>query len=1004
MKNKIIYSSDEDDIQLNDHDKVKVIPNLFENQSINSNLNLFNNENDSSDYDIPIINKPTKPSKKDRIQITLAAQRALRELQLQLPQKKSDVNIKNFLAKKGIKRDDSLEKYVQALQRVVDRSKNDDPINLNSDKIEFNHSNTDKSIDNMTPTEKDTEVLIVPESQEIIIPKMVPKIQHLVPIERGTKKYSKSDSDSDIEEIQIITKSTKPKIPFFDTQPNSLTMKMERNRQMLELAKKQSEERRLAEIELKRLELEELKKKRLERKKARALELAQKALEKQEDEELIDNSIMVQDTNYEPTLDAATKQVDESITIPQTIEDGTNPQPLANDQNEMATEVSEQASLSIDEERETPHLIHLEYSIDDEDIFDNTQATQKNNDTPQFSYALQQELKRNRESNTSEMKHTESQESPSKDKLFSQSLSQNTQNKSEFTSNQFSSNNLVSLSVEDSQVLPLLSGGFDSTFPDSQSLPAVQESTASSHPSQLLPLLSGEFPPTQPDSISDEKLTRADSFASTNDSQSIFPILPRGHSNTQKSYSIDRSDTVLSLLSGTFDSVPEEVLGNGTCTHEASVSVNKEMGLEHGANVDESISANQEMELENVVNAEIVDESIPVEQEMGLKNKGESFEPQARCILDLIDDTESENEQEQTSEEEDQDTESVVEPEIELESTPAKTIFQLPWALPVAKPVKPQTKGSKFVETEAEVEEDEFMNYGGLDGDDKGEDRYDAAMVNDANDEDLDLQALMELHHQQLADQDAIDVNALINDVTSGALRKRKAGRDESGKGLDLYDSDEEGEAILRRIRQQMGFVGSKKRVVDEDQSTLDALASNPMTQAFAECFIEKIETSGFLSSGHEDEDNIQTKVKVPKSKRKYTRTDSNLTEIPLSQTQSETSSLFSIPTNCGDEILNSMIERKLNRSKSETVDHSLRMLTKQSILVVEESKTYSIDTSDTISKSHSAFRIGGTSNQEIESQPKLNFEGPVKKRKSVGSTSKEKGFSGLLDRSKSFQ
>ena len=45
----------------------------------------------------------------------------------------------------------------------------------------------------------------------------------------------------------------------------------------------------------------------------------------------------------------------------------------------------------------------------------------------------------------------------------------------------------------------------------------------------------------------------------------------------------------------------------------------------------------------------------------------------------------------------------------------------------------------------------------------------------------------------------------MINDVTSGALRKRKSNREASAMGLDLYDSDEETEAILRKIRMQMG-------------------------------------------------------------------------------------------------------------------------------------------------------------------------------------------------------
>ena len=66
-----------------------------------------------------------------------------------------------------------------------------------------------------------------------------------------------------------------------------------------------------------------------------------------------------------------------------------------------------------------------------------------------------------------------------------------------------------------------------------------------------------------------------------------------------------------------------------------------------------------------------------------------------------------------------------------------------------------------------------------------------------------------------MAAEDQEQIQALLNDVTTGALRKRHA-RDESGMGLDLYDSDEEGEAMLRRIRAQMGMGITKKKEGEE--------------------------------------------------------------------------------------------------------------------------------------------------------------------------------------------
>lgn len=67
-----------------------------------------------------------------------------------------------------------------------------------------------------------------------------------------------------------------------------------------------------------------------------------------------------------------------------------------------------------------------------------------------------------------------------------------------------------------------------------------------------------------------------------------------------------------------------------------------------------------------------------------------------------------------------------------------------------------------------------------------------------------------------MAAEDQELVDALINDVTSGALRKRQSARDGFGKGLDIYDSDDEAEAMLRRIQAQMGMSSKKKPTFEE--------------------------------------------------------------------------------------------------------------------------------------------------------------------------------------------
>lgn len=107
--------------------------------------------------------------------------------------------------------------------------------------------------------------------------------------------------------------------------------------------------------------------------------------------------------------------------------------------------------------------------------------------------------------------------------------------------------------------------------------------------------------------------------------------------------------------------------------------------------------------------------------------------------------------------------------------------------------------------------------------------------------------------------KDEKDVANMLHDVTTGAFRKRRGKRfDPNGKGLDMYDSDEENEALLRQIRKRMGFQTSHKDKFEN--GTLKALgicfadlAADPKTRAFAACIdIGVHDTSGFFSSDEE--------------------------------------------------------------------------------------------------------------------------------------------------------
>jgi hypothetical protein len=78
-------------------------------------------------------------------------------------------------------------------------------------------------------------------------------------------------------------------------------------------------------------------------------------------------------------------------------------------------------------------------------------------------------------------------------------------------------------------------------------------------------------------------------------------------------------------------------------------------------------------------------------------------------------------------------------------------------------------------------------------------------------------------------DQDKLDIDALLNDVTSGALRKKgfgvalRANRYEgaSGKGFELEDSDDD-EAMIRRLKTRYAKYHRPTQQEDEDKTALE--------------------------------------------------------------------------------------------------------------------------------------------------------------------------------------
>ena len=76
---------------------------------------------------------------------------------------------------------------------------------------------------------------------------------------------------------------------------------------------------------------------------------------------------------------------------------------------------------------------------------------------------------------------------------------------------------------------------------------------------------------------------------------------------------------------------------------------------------------------------------------------------------------------------------------------------------------------------------------------------------------------------QQLIDADAVAVENLLNDVTTGNLRKRMA-RNAAAKGFDLSDTDDEAEILRALKRRQAAMVLRDDYDDDEDRPILERL------------------------------------------------------------------------------------------------------------------------------------------------------------------------------------
>ncbi|KAJ3262501.1 hypothetical protein HK103_000030 [Boothiomyces macroporosus] len=235
---------------------------------------------------------------------------------------------------------------------------------------------------------------------------------------------------------------------------------------------------------------------------------------------------------------------------------------------------------------------------------------------------------------------------------------------------------------------------------------------------------------------------------------------------------------------------------------------------------------------------------------------------------------------------------------------------------------------------------------------------------------------------------DAEQVKQVLEDITGGFKKKR-------ARGIQFYDSDEEGEEILKKIRAQMGF-NAKKKKEDQNKDKLSQLLDNEKTKEFANCFMTK--EAALLSSDEENDvlesANLAKLVRLKEKPSKINKYAHRIKKVSVDDLESVSSSQHSLPENIGGQIIQSIF-----KSKSETnvkVQKSVlsrfsstRLLSKKSIQTMDTS-VYTGDNQGhvkMINKSASAFKIKKTGDVE-KKENVINFN-TTKKVKVVKTVSK---------------
>lgn len=143
---------------------------------------------------------------------------------------------------------------------------------------------------------------------------------------------------------------------------------------------------------------------------------------------------------------------------------------------------------------------------------------------------------------------------------------------------------------------------------------------------------------------------------------------------------------------------------------------------------------------------------------------------------------------------------------------------------------KTESKAKEHVDEAAEESEDEYAGLGGASDDEEGQaNEEDQKMIDDENNEKVDERELAALHADKERAEDSAAVSKLLQDITSGRLRRKRG----AGGFDDLDLSDEESAYARRREAKRREFAKIRRELLVNSDERIGKIANDPKKHAF---------------------------------------------------------------------------------------------------------------------------------------------------------------------------